>query len=576
MIGRNTISWHEEDSQTPSPYALGALTSMLAALGIVAVAALALFNSITRLQNFSPDSLAYIDVAQNWAAGRGFCHSALISYGQRDWGNQALLPPCTLWAPLYPMGIGVLHWMGLPAWGVALAIPFGALALFLVAIYRLCRHIYNDSAAWLAVMVLSMYGPVYLCARFAWSEMPALACLALAFWFLVSAREKCGRLFISGIFFGLTFAARYVLFPAIGLGVLILMWSSFSTRKDAVQEHGHLARDVNQTRNPTTDKMPLLLCRVGALLLAFSVVAACVLGHNWMSDGTFLGPGRTSSKIGLWTNLQHAAYVLCFGAIPSDWTSVEPVVAHQRLWVCLGVVCLGLAVLDRRFGAIRRIADTPPRLLLPLWGIGYCLMLVVYRTMVEIDPIGPRLLAPGLAFLVPSFVAAAVAWIGPAKWCYRAVLALIIGVALYQEVHVYLANPPMAFASHQLDSPRLRWIAQNTTERDLIVGDSTMDIPVYCGFRHTLCLLPGASDQYLDYAGLCAFLKSHAGDFERAFLVFRAGIPTNSSADEAQWREMFGPFIADLVFKRLGAYPGISIGPDVRRTYVFTVDLARF
>lgn len=572
MIGRSAISWRDEGFQTPSPYALGTLTSILAALGIVALASLALFNSITRLQNFSPDSLAYIDVAQNWAAGRGFCHSALISYGPRDWANQALLPPCTLWAPLYPLCMGVLHWMGLPAWAAALAIPFGALAFFLVAIYRLCRYLYNDTAAWLAVAVVSMYGPVYLCARFAWSEMPALACLAWAFWFLVSVLRHDGlgapvslpantqevgrdagapgngRLIVSGVLFGLAFAARYVLFPTVGLGVLMLI----------IQYPWRAG-----------------LRRAATLFGGFAVVAACVLGHNWLSDGTLLGPARAASQIGLWTNLQHAAYVLCFGAIPSDWTPVEPIAAHLRLWACLGVVCLGLAALDRRLGAVRRIANTPARLLLPLWGIGYCLMLVVYRTMVEIDPIGPRLLAPGLAFLVPPAVAAAVAWIGPAKRCYRAALGLLIGVALFQEGQVYLANPPMAFVSHQLDSPRLRWIARNTTERDLIVGDSTMDIPVYCGFRHTLCLLPGASEQFLDHAGLRAFLKSPAGDFERAFLVLRAGIPTNSAEDEAQWRETFGPFIADLVFRRLGAYPGISGGPEVRRTHVFTIDLPR-
>jgi len=561
-------------------------TSMLAALGVAAFAALALFNSVTRLQQFSPDSLAYIDVAQNWAAGRGFCHSALISYGPRDWSKQTLLPPCTLWAPLYPLCIGVPHWMGMPAWAAALAVPFAALAFFLMAIYRLCRYLYNDTAAWLAVAALLIYGPVRLCARYAWSEMPALACLAWAFWFLVSAREESSpgapaslpantrkaRLILSGVLFGLAFSARYVLFPAVGLAALMLTWAACATQKGVAQEHGHLARDGDPIKDPITGKMPVLLCRVVMLLSGFTAVAMCVLGHNWISDGTLLGPARAASKIGLWINLKQAAYVLCFGALPSDWTSADPIAAHLRLWSGLGAVCLGLAALDRRLGAIRRIFDTPARLVLPLWGFGYGLMLIAYRTVVEIDPIGPRLLAPGLAFLVPPAVAAIVAWIGPAKRCHRFALGLAIGVALFQEVQVYLANPPTAFASHQLDSQRLRWIAQNTTARDLIIGDSTMDIPVYCGFRHTLCLLPEAS-QPLDYAGLHAFLDSHAGDFDRAFLVLRAGIPANSAEDEAQWGEMFGPFIADLVFKRFEAYPDISAGPEVRRPHVFAISL---
>lgn len=36
----------------------------------------------------------------------------------------------------------------------------------------------------------------------------------------------------------------------------------------------------------------------------------------------------------------------------------------------------------------------------------------------------------------------------------------------------------------------------------------------------------------------------------------------------------FGPFIADLLFKRLVSYPGILAGLEVRRTHVFILDLA--
>ncbi len=550
LIRHIGTSWRDEEGQSPSPYALGGWTAFLAGIAIAALAGLALFNSITRMQQFSPDSLTYIDVAQNWAAGRGLAHSAWISYGPRDWAAQPLLSPCTLWAPLYPLAIGMLGWMGMPVWMAALTLPFVGLLLFLAAIYALCRHLYNDTAAWFSVAALSVYGPVYLCARYAWSEMPALACLAWAYWFLLSAREnRKARLLVSGVLFGLAFSARYVLFPAVGLGVLMLAWSSCTTKKTPV------------------------LSRVALLLIGFGAVAAMAVGHNWLSDGTLLGPARAASQIGFWTNLKHAAYVLCFGAIPAGWTAADPAAAHGWLWAGLGVLCLILAVLDGRLGAVRCAMNTSARCLLPLWGMGYMLMLVVYRSMVEIDPIGPRLLAPGLAFLVPPLIAAAVAWVGPAKRCYRAVLALLIAAAAFQEFQVYLANPPMAFVSHQLDSPRLRWVAQNTTERDLLIGDSTMDIPVYSGFRHTVCLLPKDSQQFLDYPGLKVFLKNHIKDFDRAFVLLRAGIPNTSPGDEAQWKEAFGPFVTDLVFNRLADYPEISPGPEVRRSHVFCIDL---
>ena len=101
-----------------------------------------------------------------------------------------------------------------------------------------------------------------------------------------------------------------------------------------------------------------------------------------------------------------------------------------------------------------------------------------------------------------------------------------------------------------------------------------MDIPVYCGFRHSICLLPGVEAQHLDYDGLASFVRRFQPRFDRVFIVLRAGI-LHQPEYEPEWRAAFGSFITDLVYGRLERYPGVTSGPEVRRTHVFAVDIAQ-
>jgi hypothetical protein len=122
-------------------------------------ASLFVFNSFTRVRNFSPDGMNYVDVAHNVRTGRGITQSVL-GFNQRNFPVNDDLPTAfTIHAPLYPLMIAAATYVGPSEPDSALLVSALAFAALLVVAYTLAATCYGHSAALLGVTMLLVYGP---------------------------------------------------------------------------------------------------------------------------------------------------------------------------------------------------------------------------------------------------------------------------------------------------------------------------------------------------------------------------------------------------------------------------------
>ncbi len=117
---------------------------------------------------------------------------------------------------------------------------------------------------------------------------------------------------------------------------------------------------------------------------------------------------------------------------------------------------------------------------------------------------------------------------------------VLLAAAVAREAWFAAAHHPISQAVPS--TPRLTWIATKTTERDLIIGDYTMDLPFYLGRRaitfehypYTNRLTPETVRGYLD---------RHCREYDHVYLVVRNWYGTNVTA----WVDAFGWLISDLM-----------------------------
>jgi len=201
--------------------------------------------------------------------------------------------------------------------------------------------------------------------------------------------------------------------------------------------------------------------------------------------------------------------------------------------------------------------------------------LVLYRTRYSTDPIDLRLLSPAMIplILVAAAILTCTLSIGP-KTAYL-LLLIVLAVTITHEIRFALKTPQNSVHAQREASERLKWINANTTEKDLIIGDSTMDIPMYCGFRHSLCFIPSSPKTSLpSREQIQTFLERHGREFDRIYIIIRAGFP-DEPLFEPRWNDCCGPFITSLIYHRLGAGPTITPLPRVKDAFLFEMTIPK-
>lgn len=517
---------------------------------------------------FSPDSLNYIDVARNITRGMGIVQSA-VGYNEPRFDPAFSMPmPMVSQPPVYPIAVAVLGGLSVPFPQAALAVTLLGMPLVIGGAYLLAREAngpeYGDTAAALTVVGLLMLAPLYVMTHRAWSETLASGFSLLGMALTLRARrlEAPSSLLLTGagLLCGLAFATRYVFLPLIPLcAVMLVSFSEPLLRGDRAA--------LRQSAR-----------RVLIFLAGAAIPAVPVILRNLVLSGTLLGAERNPSLVDLGTNLYNL-YNSLFGRWLDDpyyWPVLHKVLGGEQSidFDAQAAVGLAIIVLIGVAASLRKVLWValfhPQRILLTLWATLYLVTLVWQRTTYHFDPINPRLVFGAYAVMVAlgAGIVARTIRLGPVLALGFAILIALFGFDRAAVQAAADSREPYRSEMVALDEmPSLRWVAENTTARDLIIGDDTVDVVAYLDRPGAVSFSPYPYTTHFTHEDLTAVLERHCPNFERAFLVLHG-----SRSPGTAWAAEFGPFIHSLVKGEVGAVPEIVSQIPLEQGMVFELE----
>lgn len=351
----------------------------------------------------SPDSIAYLTVAGQVAAGKGLSMPTFALFGKAS-------ASLTTWPPLFPLLLAT----GLPPiWIQAAALGMLATVVFLMFATTLRL---NALPAVLLAWACALSLPLLVDATYVWSEVLALALAASMLWSLAGIDETNAwrRWALGVVSCALAIYARYAMALLVPGLMLALCMAPLESR----------ARRL---------RLALLTP------LAVAVLFAPLLLHNLLRSHELTGAARAVSGRGLAANLSDAVLAVASAfAVAPPWTAVFV------LAVVAALVVGGVALLGRVRGAPRADggeradpASWLARLALVL-ALVYAAGMVVLRTLVHFDGLDTRLLSPAVFLLGVALCAALVANARSAahrpweRWVLALPFMVLLGLSLHR------------------------------------------------------------------------------------------------------------------------------------------------
>jgi len=415
-------------------------------------------------------------------------------------------------------------------------VPVICLGLVLLLAFLLTRRLFDEATALTATGILLVYFPLRFVSGFAWSETLGLVFLLCCLLLLARGESQRprgpARALICGLLAGLAFLARYSLGPLCLVGLIGVITDGGSSGRR------RLARGL-------------------AFLGGFGLPAGWWLGHVRQATGSFTTwPLPSENGISAHSRAALEGLVrLHLGPFRGE--------LEQMLFL-VPVLAVGAVLIWQRRWITRAKATllANRRWLLTLWVIGYTVWLVWLRSRYYFDPLAARLLLPA-GLIVMILWAAVLVWTPRARSDRRAASrSLVLGLLSVASLMIVLqivaiARTPAVDRDLPLREARRQWVANHTTDRDLIIGNQTHDLPFFLGRNATLSLAPYPYTPHLDYAELLAFLRRQAGNHERCFLLLE-----KTCDEDSLWRQRYGRFVADVVANRLAPYPELVLCTD--------------
>ena len=520
----------------PATLLFGKLLGLLAVIGTVVYLALFVFNVITRIGHFSPDGMNYVNVARNIVAGKGITQPTL-GFNQKSFPVDAQIPaPLVANAPLYPMLIALVSRLGISSTKSALLLSAAAYALIFFFIYRLTAELYDRKVALTAVGILLFYEPLRKIGRAALTDVPGTLFLLLSFWFLLKRRTERKKLFLvlAGLAAGSAFATRYAFLPLFGVIVLFLLidcrgWSEKVTE--------------------------VSLCALGFLL-----PAGLVWSHNFATSGSIMPytvnpPAPALVQRLIETRMLFDRYLGKFA----------PQFQVGLLLITVLVFCCILIARNEFIRAARDLFLSRRRYILILWGFGYTSFLIAVWSY-SYSSLEERYLVPiGIALVMLWSALAIKATRLPMVWVRSAVTVLLV-LAISREALISKRTPPLDLQDSVRRSERLTWLANYTSNDDLIIGDNTIDIPFFLNRKATVSFSSFPYTDRATYEGVVGYARKHCREYRNIYLVLRT-----YPATEQEWRIWYGDFFADLVFGHIEKYPDIIVGRPLSDGYIFQI-----
>jgi 4-amino-4-deoxy-L-arabinose transferase-like glycosyltransferase len=522
------------------------IASILFLILVVLYLAFLGFNSLRYEGRFSPDSAYYIDTARNIVAGRGISNSMTPVRAAVESG-ETLPRPMTMWGPLYPLLIAVSSITGLPAPAGALGVPVVFLGIILVGSYLLMRGLFDATVALLGVGFLLHFAPLRLISIYAWSDAVGLAFAVLMFYAVMRLHHAEGTranlcAALAGLAAGMAYAARYALLPLFPLGMLLLI-----ERKSLKETAKNL----------------------GFMAVFFLVVAAPVAIRNLLLTGHLQG-ARTPSGWGVPFNKACADLfrVVAETAAPESWPAR---LVYTALLAAMAAMCVVRIRRRTLVPVLRETVFAGKRHLLALWPAGYLAFLLYCKTRMPIDPINARLTVPATLFLVLLFVSVLVRVVGAKPLVFTSVSMILAVLAVGNEIPtaraVMRTNVPRVYDfEHKLAySETLTWLSNNVTDRDLVVAEDGLDLPLYLGTVNTLYFLSVWPPTYqFSQADFTDYLERYCGQYEHVYLVLQKD-PQRPTLEA-------GSFLAELAADPLNPKPGIALKAKFKDGLIYQID----
>ena len=510
----------------------------LITIGILLFFVLFTFNSVFRTSRFSPDSMNYVDVARHIGLGHGIVQST-SGFNQKAIDPAAAIPvPFTAQPPLYPILIALFGWMGLPHAEAALLLSAMGYAAIVLLLFLLARGLYGGNTARIGLALVLAYQPLHWAAGYAWSETVCLAFVIGSLILLTDAwrRSPHGGLsaFAAGILTGLAIATRYSVTPLAGLALAFLLLGPAPWKS-------RLGRTALSAIGLALALGPLALrnCRLEG---------GVVPGHMASAQPGFMG-----EVVGAFTTI--------FGR----YAGLHPIV-ELPMFVLVALVMMALLIRRGHLaGSVRELSGDWPRRLPLLWPLGYVAFVLMVSRHVHVESIGPRYILPAsLILLLPAAFLIERAW-RPNRARVDALVLWIVVLKISGELVLLQSGATFRPPDPVAASARLSWVARQTTERDLILGDDTMDIPFWLGRPAAISFSPAPAPK-AEFETIREVCRAHATEYERFFIVLR-----NNHATDDEWRRAYGSFIADLVLKHFDRYPGIRHVATVDDGHIFQI-----
>jgi hypothetical protein len=522
------------------------VTAIALYLALVAV------NSVTRDRHFTNDSMNYVDVARNFAQGRGFTQSTL-GFNQTDYFKPDTKVPTPLQhqPPGFSLLIALGGLFGVSYADASLLIPVISYGVLLLFAFLLVQRRFGLGAALVTLALLLLFPPLEMVARRAWGEMSSLALLFVCLWALLrfadsqNTQHRIMFALIAGLAAGTSGAIRYSMLPLPFAGLAFLV------------ERGLYRRD----------KFSRVILNSLVYTVAFAVPLGLVFLNNLALQGVVM-PDFPDSSVPLATNIADAFTALTQNYLPPR---IPPTLQVALLFVGI-VAVLGVLITRRRLLQTIRTEFIEKGVYFVVgWFVAYTGYIIVLRTFRHFDRIDPRILIGG-SVVMPLLMAILLSVVISKQWLTRIGLVLIVGalaLGLWR-MGGELSAPIKTDAMVIQRSDILSWIAENTTDRDLIIGYVTVYIPFYFGRTEAVAFNDYPLTEYITPEILLEYTTAKCAKYEQTYLVV-----DRFFQPRAEVEKMFGTFITDLITREYTNYPYLSLREELPTRYVYEVACER-
>jgi len=340
--------------------------------------------------------------------------------------------------------------------------------------------------------------------------------------------------FLCGLSVGMAFAARYVLILLLLVGVVFLviekLWKS-----------GRLVFFLS-----------------GAIL-----TSAPVLIRNYMIMGCLL-PKLKPADENLANNLWDLIKAVWGTFLPDSLLSEK---IQIIIGVTIGAIFVFLLISKYKKESLNVLFINEGRYIYWLWAGFYFTGLFVQRSYSHFDMIDSRFIFMGTLPLVFLCTGIALGFIRKNSMLINTLPVMLVLVIFGREIWTASVLPFTDRSTKIENSATLTWIRDNTTSRDLIIGDNSVYVPFYFDYPEAVSYSPYPYTYYFTETNVKEITETHCSTNNHIYLIIRV-----SQADkEERWKSRYGEFITSLVFHREDPVQSVRFIKDTGESVIYSV-----